>query len=180
MKKHNRNFEDEEIFFHNFHFSSAEMHSHHGFASCAENVPDKCQNDQNLKNCPDIVIRTTRSFFENKFPKNVPTNKFHTNKKYCLINKTEFVKFKFKFLDNDLIHTLVKQNPKIFMEWVKILNKKRVIFVGPKYLSKIKFIKYEKFIEIPIKNCYKKMEEITTNISNYLNNNLIYYAQLNK
>ena len=64
MKKHNRKFEMKKSFFHNFHISSAEMHSHHGFASCAENVPcGLIKSTKSEKSDFDKIMLFSFSFF---------------------------------------------------------------------------------------------------------------------
>lgn len=68
------------------------------------------------------------------------------------------------FLHTDFIRILHEQEPEKFIELLKILKKKKLVIVGPSYLKKLdKYFDF-RFIDVPIKNCYREKDRIIKEI----------------
>jgi hypothetical protein len=78
-----------------------------------------------------------------------------------------------KYQYNDFLQESMRNNPDEFKKFIEVLNQNKIMIVGPKYLSSIKFINYENFIEVPIVNCYNDKENIVENIKDNLNDDTI-------
>jgi hypothetical protein len=78
-----------------------------------------------------------------------------------------------KYQYSDFLQKSLRNNPDEFKKFVEVLNQNKIIIVGPKYLSNIKFINYENFIEVPIVNCYNDKKNIVESIKNNLKDDTI-------
>jgi hypothetical protein len=70
------------------------------------------------------------------------------------------------FLHTDFIRISHEQNPEQFFKLLNELKTKKLVIIGPQYLSKLNKIFNFIHIEIPIKNCYLIKNEIIKTISN--------------
>jgi hypothetical protein len=88
-----------------------------------------------------------------------------------------------KLIDNDLLkgtyqysdflQQTLRTNPKNFKLFIKTINEKKIIIIGPRYLKNIDFIKYDFFIEVPTINCYKNQDQIICEIEKNLDEDFI-------
>jgi len=68
------------------------------------------------------------------------------------------------FMYTDFIRILHEQDSKKYLELIDIIKTKNVVIVGPSYLQKLnKFFNF-RYIDIPIKNCYKEVDRIIDDV----------------
>jgi len=70
--------------------------------------------------------------------------------------REDYIKWdlKIKFIKNDIIHVLSREEPRLWIKLIDILNTKNVIIIGPDHIKKFTKLKYEHFISIPYRKCY--------------------------
>jgi len=73
-----------------------------------------------------------------------------------------------KFLNADFIRITHENNYLYFLELLKVLKTKQLIVVGPLYLQDLKAFFDFKFIEIPLKNCYLKIDNIINELQSVI------------
>ena len=79
------------------------------------------------------------------------------------------------FLNTDFIRISHEQNPSDFFRLLNILKKKKMVIIGPQYLSKLKkYFNFEHII-IPLKNCYLVKDKIIDQISEINSSNDNYF-----
>jgi len=76
---------------------------------------------------------------------------------------------KIKFMKNDMVHVLSREQPSLWIKLIEILNTKNIIIVGPAHIKKYTKLKYEHFIEIPYRRCYLSKPYITYDLCKKLN-----------
>jgi len=75
---------------------------------------------------------------------------------------------KLKFLHDDFIRISHEQQPEKFIELMNlIMNKEKVVIIGPEYLSKLSKHFSFKHIVVPVKNCYLEKNRIISDIKSY-------------
>lgn len=68
------------------------------------------------------------------------------------------------FLHTDFIRISHEEEPEKFIKLLEILKKKELVIVGPSYLKKMdKHFKF-RFIDVPLKNCYREKDRIIKDI----------------
>ena len=70
--------------------------------------------------------------------------------------REDYIKWdlKIKFIQNDIVHVLSREQPRAWIKLIDILNTKNIIIVGPDHIKKFTKLKYEHFIDIPYRKCY--------------------------
>lgn len=76
---------------------------------------------------------------------------------------------KIKFIQNDIIHVLSREEPPLWIKLIEILNTKNIIIVGPPHIKKFSKLKYEHFIEIPYRKCYLSKIYVIYSLCKHLN-----------
>jgi len=76
---------------------------------------------------------------------------------------------KIKFIKNDIVHVLSREEPLLWIKLIEILNTKNIIIVGPAHIKKYTKLKYEHFIEIPYRKCYLSKPYIIYDLCKKLN-----------
>ena len=88
------------------------------------------------------------------------------------ISSLNTISFKVTTIQSDFTD-LVYLNPLKFINFINIINKKHIIFIGPSYIKNLSFINIKKTIIIPLKNCFTKVEEIQKKIIDEINSDNI-------
>lgn len=82
-----------------------------------------------------------------------------------ILNELKLINPELTFLHTDFIRISHEQNPEDFFQLLEVLKTKKLVIIGPQYLTKLsKFFSFT-HIEIPIKNCYLAKNEIIKKIT---------------
>lgn len=70
--------------------------------------------------------------------------------------REDYIKWdlKIKFIKNDIVHVLSREEPRLWIKLIDILNTKNIIIIGPDHIKKFTKLKYDHFINIPYRKCY--------------------------
>lgn len=58
--------------------------------------------------------------------------------------------------------------PNKFIEFINVINSKKIIYIGPYWIKKCSILNILHFIEIPTKNCWLKKDKIINDIRKYM------------
>lgn len=75
------------------------------------------------------------------------------------------------FVERDYIHAISRKYPDIFIDLMKKLNSRKLLLVGPYWLSESKFIDLDYHIIIPKKDCFLYYDKIIKSIRDILKDN---------
>ena len=83
-----------------------------------------------------------------------------------LLLEKEYVNGTYQY--SDFLQMSLRYKPELFKRLVDVINKYKIMIVGPKYLKDIKFLNVTNFIEVPTVNCYLKKDKIIQEIKEHL------------
>lgn len=99
-----------------------------------------------------------------------------------ILNQLKSTNSELTFLNTDFIRIAHEQKPEKFIQLLETLKTKKLVIVGPEYLSELKRFFEFKHIKIPVKNCYLAKDDIINQIKDInddsINNYYLFSASM--
>ena len=147
----------------------------HSLGNCDGHRYPQILNDclKNAISCPENIVYSN----ENKYIFQSKINSFiehYTKNPKINIECFKKIDFKVKTYVKDFTDLVVsedKESNELFKNFINQINKKYIVFIGPDYIIKSKFLNIKKHITIPKNNCFSEIDRIQSEINELLDDN---------